>query len=204
MAKNEKECIMPKFFITNEQIKQEKIHIQGSDVNHIQKVLRAKIGDELEIGNTDTAENYIGEIEDFQKEEIVVKIKEKIQKQVEPQIKVTIYQGLPKADKMELIIQKSVELGVYDIVPVEMQRCVVKLTEKDKSKKQERWQKIAEVAAKQCGRDRIPFIRPIQNEQTIIQEMADYEAVLIAYEKEEKYTLKQEINKIKQLIEEKR
>lgn len=204
MAKNEKECIMPKFFITNEQIKQEKIHIQGSDVNHIQKVLRAKIGDELEIGNTDTAENYIGEIQDFQKEEIVVKIKEKIQKQVEPQIKVTIYQGLPKADKMELIIQKSVELGVYDIVPVEMKRCVVKLTEKDKSKKQERWQKIAEVAAKQCGRDRIPFIRPIQNEQTIIQEMADYEAVLIAYEKEEKYTLKQEINKIKQLIEEKR
>lgn len=195
---------MPKFFITNEQIKQEKIHIQGSDVNHIQKVLRAKIGDELEIGNTDTAENYIGEIQDFQKEEIVVKIKEKIQKQVEPQIKVTIYQGLPKADKMELIIQKSVELGVYDIVPVEMKRCVVKLTEKDKSKKQERWQKIAEVAAKQCGRDRIPFIRPIQNEQTIIQEMADYEAVLIAYEKEEKYTLKQEINKIKQLIEEKR
>lgn len=189
---------MPKFFITNQQIKQEKIHITGSDVNHIQKVLRAKIGNTLDIGNTDTEENYICEIENFQKDEIVCIIKQKIQKQTEPEIKVTVFQGLPKADKMELIIQKSVELGVYDIVPVEMKRSVVKLTEKDKSKKQERWQKIAEVAAKQCGRDRIPRIRPIQNNQTIIQEITNYQVVLVAYEKEENYTLRQEIERLKQ------
>lgn len=189
---------MPKFFITNQQIKQEKIHITGSDVNHIQKVLRAKIGNTLDIGNTDTEENYICEIENFQKDEIVCTIKQKIQKQTEPEIKVTVFQGLPKADKMELIIQKSVELGVYDIVPVEMKRSVVKLTEKDKSKKQERWQKIAEVAAKQCGRDRIPRIRPIQNHQTIIQEITNYQVVLVAYEKEENHTLRQEIERVKQ------
>lgn len=198
MAKKKKECMMPKFFITNQQIKQEKIHITGSDVNHIQKVLRAKIGDTLEIGNTDTEENYRCEIENFQKDEIVCHIKENIKKQTEPEIKVTVFQGLPKADKMELIIQKSVELGVYDIVPVEMKRSIVKLTEKDKRKKQERWQKIAEVAAKQCGRDRIPLIRPIQNAQTIIQEMENYHVVLIAYEKEDSHTLRQEIEKLKQ------
>ena len=150
---------MPKFFVKEEQIKKDEIIIIGQDVNHIKKVLRAKIGDEIQICNNQNGENFLCKIQNIENENITCKIKQKIQKQVESNIEVTIFQGLPKADKMEFIIQKAVELGVYDITPVEMKRCVVKLNEKDKSKKVERWQKISEVAAKQSGRDIIPHIK---------------------------------------------
>ena len=158
---------MPKFFVKEEQIQENQIIILGQDVNHIKKVLRAKIGDELQICNSQNGENFLCEIDNLEEEKIICQIKEKIQEQVESNIEVTIFQGLPKADKMEYIIQKSVELGVYDITPVEMKRCVVKLNEKDKSKKIERWQKISEVAAKQCGRDIIPQINNIINIKNI-------------------------------------
>ena len=98
---------------------------------------------------------------------------------------------------MEYIIQKSVELGVYDITPVEMQRCVVKLNDKDKIKKQERWQKISEVASKQSGRDIIPKINNIKNIKNIVNEVTNYDLFLIAYEKEKDNTLKNELSKIK-------
>ena len=98
---------------------------------------------------------------------------------------------------MEYIIQKSVELGVYDITPVEMKRCVVKLNEKDKSKKIERWQKISEVAAKQCGRDIIPQINNIINIKNICNLIQEYDMVLVAYENEEKNTLKEQLENIK-------
>lgn len=94
-------------------------------------------------------------------------------------------QGLPKADKMELIIQKSVELGVYDIIPIEMKRCVVKVNEKI-SKKTTKMAKISEVAAKQCGRNIIPKIKPILNLKNICNMLKEYDIVLLAYEKEEK------------------
>lgn len=98
---------------------------------------------------------------------------------------------------MEYIIQKSVELGVYDITPVEMKRCVVKLNEKDKSKKIERWQKISEVAAKQCGRDIIPQINNIINIKNTCNLIQEYDMVLVAYENEEKNTLKEQLENIK-------
>ena len=105
-------------------------------------------------------------------------------------------QGLPKADKMELIIQKSVELGVYDIIPIEMKRCVVKVNEKDKQKKLQRWQKISEVAAKQCGRNIIPKIKPILNLKNICNMLKEYDIVLLAYENEKNTTLKQVLKQI--------
>ena len=113
---------MPKFFVKEEQIQQDEIIIQGEDVNHIQNVLRAKINDEIHIGNSQNGENFLCVIEDIKKEYILCKIKYKIEQNVESNIEVTIFQGLPKADKMEYIIQKSVELGVYDIMPIEMKR----------------------------------------------------------------------------------
>ena len=97
---------------------------------------------------------------------------------------------------MELVIQKSVELGTFDITPVEMRRCVVKLKEKDKEKKLQRWQKISEVAAKQCGRNIIPKINKIENLKTICQNFKEYDIVLVAYEKEKSTTLKQELKTI--------
>lgn len=193
---------MPKFFVKEDQIKDNEIIILGQDVNHIKKVLRAKKGDELQICNSQNGENFLCEINDLENENIICKIKEKINKNVESNIEVTIFQGLPKSDKMEYIIQKSVELGVHDITPVEMKRCVVKLNEKDKIKKIERWQKISEGAAKQCGRNIIPTINNVINVKNICNQIPNYDIVLVAYEKENKNTLKNELEKLKNMVKE--
>ena len=192
---------MPKFFVKQEQINGDIIIIQGQDVNHIKKVLRAKIGDELQICNSQNGENFLCDIKEIENEKILCKIKQEIEEKVESNIEVTIFQGLPKADKMEYIIQKSVELGVYDITPVEMKRCVVKLNEKDKNKKELRWQKISEVAAKQCGRDIIPQINKIINIKNICELIKKYDIVLVAYENEKQNTLKEQLNLIKEKME---
>ena len=189
---------MPKFFVKQEQIKQDKIIIYGQDVNHIKKVLRAKLGDELKVCNIQNGENFLCNIEDIGIEEIICSVKQKVEEKIESNIEVTIFQGLPKADKMEYIIQKSVELGAYDITPVEMKRCVVKLDEKDKNKKILRWQKISEVAAKQCGRDIIPQINNVLNIKKLCDLILKYDIVLVAYENEKENTLKSQLKKIKE------
>ena len=189
---------MPKFFVTEEQVNDEKIKIIGQDVKHIKNVLRKKVGNELMICKTSTKKDYLSEIISIEENCIECKIKEQIENKVESNIKVSILQGLPKADKMELIIQKSVELGVYEITPIEMKRCVVKLNEKDKIKKIDRWQKISEVAAKQCGRNIIPNINQIINLKNVCNLFDKYDIVLVAYENENKNTLKNKLEKIKQ------
>lgn len=188
---------MPKFFVTTNQIEGNTIIIQNEDVNHIKNVLRAKIDDTIDICDCNTSKNYICKIEQIEEKNIYCHIIEEIESNVEPEIQVSVLQGLPKADKMELVIQKSVELGVYDITPIEMKRCVVKLNEKDKIKKIQRWQKIAEGAAKQSGRDRIPVVHPIVNVKTLCESIKEYDLVLVAYENEKVNTLKQELKKIK-------
>ncbi len=188
---------MPKFFVTTEQIRNEKITIIGKDVNHIKNVLRKKQEDEIIICNIDTAKDYLCEITKIEEEQITGRIIEELDSNSESNIEVTILQGLPKADKMELIIQKSVELGVYAITPVEMKRCVVKLNEKDKKKKIDRWQKIAEVASKQSGRNRIPKIDEIKTIKNICNLCQEYDIVIVAYEKEKENKLKQELEKLK-------
>ena len=116
---------------------------------------------------------------------------------MESKIEITIFQGLPKFDKMELIIQKSVELGVYKIIPVSMKRCVVKLQEKDKEKKQKRWNSISEVAAKQCGRNKIPLIDKVTKISEISNKIKEYDIFLIAYENEQDTSLRQILEKLK-------
>lgn len=167
-------------------------------MNHIKNVLRCQKGEHIEICNSETSKNYLCEINKIEKEEIECNILENLRSNVETDIKVTIFRGLPKADKMEYIIQKSVELGAYDITPVEMKRCIVKLNEKDKEKKIQRWQKIAEVAAKQCKRDIIPKINNITNVKLICNIIQNYDIILVAYEKEKERTLKSELKKIKE------
>ena len=112
---------------------------------------------------------------------------------------INILQGLPKADKMELIIQKCTELGVQEITPVNMERSIVKLNPKDETKKIQRWQKIAEVAAKQSGRDKITQINNIVKFKDIFNVLKDYDAFLVAYEKEKENTLKKELIKLKEV-----
>ena len=133
---------MPKFFVPEEQIKENELTIIGQDVRHIKNVLRKTIGDEVVVCNITKEKDYLCEIKEIQKELIICNIIKELEENVESKIEITIFQGLPKFDKMELIIQKSVELGVYKIIPVSMKRCVVKLQEKDKEKKQKRWNSI--------------------------------------------------------------
>lgn len=188
---------MPKFFVENNQIKNDTIYIKNQDVNHIKKVLRKNIEDEITICDENTKQDYLCKITNIEENEITCKIIKELETNVESNIEVSIFQGLPKADKMELIIQKSVELGVHDIMPIEMKRCVVKLKEKDKTKKIERWQKISEVAAKQCGRNYIPKINNIENIKEISEKIKDYDAVLVAYEEEKENTLNNELKLLK-------
>lgn len=190
---------MPRFFVRNEQVKEKTIEILGEDIKHIKNVLRKQIGDKLEICNQDTKKSYICEIEKLEDKSILTKIIEELKKD-DNKISVDIYQGLPKADKMELIIQKSVELGVNAIIPVAMKRCVVKITSKDEIKKITRWQKIAESAAKQSGRNTIPEIKNIINIEKVNQLIKEYDSVIVAYENEKENTIKHELLKLKEKV----
>lgn len=190
---------MPKFFIKNNQVKGEYIDITGDDVNHIKNVLRLKIDDCIQVCNSDTENNYKAQIVSVEKSNIKCSIIEKLNSTVESNVYIHILQGLPKADKMELIIQKCTELGVQEITPVNMERSIVKLNPKDETKKIQRWQKIAEVAAKQSGRDKITQINNIVKFKDIFNALKDYDAFLVAYEKEKENTLKKELIKLKEV-----
>ena len=187
---------MPKFFVNQNQIDSNNIYIKGQDVKHLKTVLRCKINEEIEICNKETQINYKCTIKELTEEYIKCEIKNKIDQISEPKTKITIFQGLPKADKMELIIQKSVELGVYEIIPVDMERCIVKLTPKDEIKKIQRWQKIAEVAAKQSGRNIVPNVSNVKKISEICNLVDKYDILLVAYENEKENKLKTEIKKI--------
>lgn len=187
---------MPRFFVKTEQIKDKEISIIGNDVKHIKNVLRKQLGDLLEICNHETGDTYNCEIIKINEQEIINKIIEK-KENLEDKVKIDIYQGIPKADKMELIIQKSVELGANAIIPVEMKRCVVKLDAKTESKKIERWQKIAESAAKQSGRNTVPEIHKLVKIEDIAKLKDKYDSIIICYENEKNNYLKNELLKIK-------
>lgn len=191
---------MPKFFINNENILSDnRIFIEGNDYNHIKNVLRKSINDELNICNSENSKNYLCKIIDINDKQVILHIENEIESNSESNINITIFQGLPKAEKMELIIQKATELGVTTIVPTIMKRCVVKVEEKDKQKKVVRWQKIAEVAAKQSGRDKITQIEEFKNIKNICEKIKDYDAVLLAYENEKNNSIKREIQLLKEM-----
>ena len=193
---------MSKFFVKNEQINGNIIKIKGLDVNHIKNVLRKKVEEEIIICNSENQKNYLCEIKKIEKEEIECEIQKELEKN-KSNIEITIIQGMPKKDKMDLIIQKSVELGAFSIQPVEMERCIVKYNEKDKEKKRERWQKIAEVAAKQCGTNFIPKVNKIIKLKDACKILEKYDIVILAYEREEKTKLKQVLKNIKEKYKEK-
>lgn len=188
---------MRKFFVETDQISEDKIEITGEDVNHIRNVLRLEIGEKIKIGDKENGLNYVCEISDISKDMVVCEILEKLEGESESNIDLTVFQGLPKADKMELIIQKGTELGVNAFIPVIFKRTVVKFDEKDKLKKLARWQKIAEVAAKQSMRDSIPEIKNIENIKNLCNLISNYDIVLVAYENESKNKLKNELENLK-------
>lgn len=191
---------MQKFFVNTNQIDIENntIKIEGEDVKHIKNVLRCTVGEKIEIcEKTEKPSKYVCEIEGFEQNEVRCSIVNKIEDNNESNIKIHIFQGLPKAEKMELIIQKCTELGVCEFIPTQMNRCVVKISGKDQEKKISRWQKIAEVASKQCGRDVIPHIRNIMSIKEVASEINNYDMFLLAYENENETFLKDIIRNIK-------
>ncbi len=190
---------MPKFFVENSQINENNIEIINDDVKHIKKVLRKNIGDTLEICNKNTGDNFLCKIEEFNNEKIICNIDKIIENKAENNIYINIFQGLPKLDKMEYIIQKSVELGVSEITPLNMKRCVVKIDAKDENKKIQRWNKISEVAAKQCGRNIIPKVNNIAKIKEIKNLCNDYDIILVAYEEEKENKLKKVLQELKNI-----
>ena len=188
---------MYKFFVEQEQVNNEKIKIIGQDVNHIKNVLRLEIGKNIIICEKETAKSYNCIIKQIEKEFILCEKLEEIFETTEANTYIHIFQGLPKADKLEFIIEKCTEIGVKELTPVIMKRTIVKLDEKDKDKKINRWKKIAEVAAKQSGRDKILKVNNIINFKNIFENLQEYDIVLVAYENERYNNLKNVLKNIK-------
>lgn len=177
---------MYQFFVEPDQINvnDKSVIITGPDINHIKNVLRMRVGEEISVSNGQDGCEYRCGIIGFTEESVLCELRFVKEDGVELPVKVTLYQGLPKGDKMELIIQKAVELGVYEIVPVASKRCVVKLDERKAEAKVARWQSIAEAAAKQSKRAIVPQIRPVTSFAQAAEEAAEKDVRLIPYELE--------------------
>ena len=169
------------FFAQHENIHDTYIDITGDDVNHVKNVLRMKTGDELLISSGSNVDYYC-HISEMTDDNIRAEIDSIDEEGRELGIKVWLFQGLPKGDKMELIIQKAVELGVHEVIPVATRRAVVKLDRKKEESKLKRWNTIAESAAKQSGRMMIPQVHSVLTMKEAFAYAKGFEVNLIPYE----------------------
>lgn len=172
---------MEQFFVDPSSINGHEIIIEGKDVNHIKNVLRKRIGDEISVSDG-SAKEYRCRIEEIGNDVIRCALEFVKESDTELPVRVHLYQGLPKGDKLETIIQKCVELGVYDVTPVECKRSVAKIDPKKVSKKVERYNAISEAAAKQSKRRMIPRVKEPLSFSDAIKEATDFELKLIPYE----------------------
>lgn len=177
---------MHRFFVP--QLYNESMRIEGVDARHISKVLRMQLGDKLQIVSDDGV-SAVAEIAAIDGDGVDVRCLEKLAESHEPRVRLILAQGLAKGEKMEFIIQKAVEMGAYSVVPVAMEHSVVRLDGAKADKKVERWQKIAESAAKQSKRDLIP---QVQSVQSLKEALANNPCTtkIIAYECEDRLSLK--------------
>ena len=169
------------FFVQPSDVLEDKILIEGSDVNHIKNVLRMKEGEDLLISDG-CGTDYTCKINSIENDLVTLDIIEKGGSSTEPKAKFYLFQGLPKSDKLEHVIQKSVELGVYEIIPVETSRTIVKYDAKKLKSKNERWNKIAEGAAKQSHRGIIPLVKDVMNFKEALEYAKELDCILIPYE----------------------
>lgn len=172
------------FFVEPDQIHDTSVIITGEDVNHIKNVLRLKTGDEISISNGVDGRDYRCGITQVTDTEVLCTLRFIKEDGVELASKVYLFQGLPKGDKMELVIQKMVELGVHEIIPVAMKRCVVKLDDKKAKSRIARWQGISEAAAKQSRRGVVPRIRNVMSFREALEYARDMDVKLVPYEME--------------------
>lgn len=170
------------FFVTPEQIGEKEIVIEGGDVNHIRNVLRMGPGEQITVSSGENAKEYRCEIARVENEFVTAKIMWAQDADTELPSRIILFQGLPKGDKMELIIQKAVELGVYEIVPMATKRAVVKLDKKKEEAKRKRWNAISESAAKQSKRMCVPGVLPVMTFEEAVEYAGSCDRKLIPYE----------------------
>ena len=185
---------MYRFFIDSEQLDNDLISITGDDYNHIKNVLRMKIGEKVLLsdgGDKEYEASIVGFYDDGDRTNkgashiqpaVILKVTDVFGSSRELPSKITLFQGYPKGDKMEQVVQKAVELGAYEIVPVMMNRCVVRLDEKKAARKTERLNSIAEGAAKQSKRGIIPKVREVMSMKQALEYASSLEYVIIPYE----------------------
>jgi len=185
---------MHKFFVSKDNIVENKCTIEGDDVKHIYKVLRLKEGEKISINNCEGKE-YIGKLIDINKKEVIIDILEEVELNNESNIKVHLFQGMPKSTKMDLIAQKNTELGIMSITPIITERVIVK--NDSEFKKVDRWNRIALEACKQSKRSLIPTINtPIEFKELLIK-IKDMDLIVVPYENKEGYGIKKLINDVR-------
>ena len=175
---------MYQFFVEDDQIGEESIRVTGSDVNHMKNVLRMKFGERVRISNQ-SGRDFLCSVESLCDDEVILHIEEKDIPGTELPAKIYLFQGIPKGERMETVIEKAVELGVHEIIPVAMKYCVVKLDEKKAEKKVARWQEIARSAAKQSKRSIIPRIHSLMNFREAAAYAQECDRRLVPYENED-------------------
>ncbi|WHE07910.1 16S rRNA (uracil(1498)-N(3))-methyltransferase [Thermoanaerobacterium thermosaccharolyticum] len=184
---------MRKFFVKNEDIKDGIARINGDDAHHIISVLRFKIGTKLIISNGKN--QYVVSVIDIENSSVILKIIEEYNQVVESPVNITLYQGLPKSDKMDLIIQKCTEIGIKKIVPVETEFSTIKIKEKNIYNKISRWKKISLEASKQSGRSIVPDVLMPVGFKDALESLNEFDLCLIPYEKETNMRLKDVLKK---------
>lgn len=185
---------MPKFFLSDCKFEiSDTIEITGADAHHMSKTLRMKAGDSVTVTGSDSVD-YHCIIESFGVDSVILRVEAKSVSDAENSVRVSLFQALVKGDKMETVIQKSVELGVWDIYPVSAERSVVKLDTKGEAKKLERWNKIALEASKQCGRGIIPTVHNVITFKECADRLSLLESRFMCYELAEGRTVKDVIS----------
>lgn len=185
---------MHKFFVNKENISEDKITITGDDVKHIGKVLRLRTGDIISISNGEGLE-FTSIIDSIDKKEVLCTVKETLENKTESKLNITLFQGLPKSQKMDLIVQKGVEIGINRINPVITKRVVVKTEKKDISNKIERWNKIALEASKQSGRGKLLKVENPIDFKKAADSLEDFDLIIVPYENKEDIGLKNVLSK---------
>lgn len=188
---------MYQFFVDPVQINipDRRVMIRGEDVNHIRNVLRMRVGEEIAVRSGQDCREYRCAVLSIDGDEVLCELRFIKEDQVELPAQIYLFQGLPKADKMEFIVQKAVELGVHQVIPVAASRCVVKLDDKKAAAKRTRWQGIARAAAKQSKRAIIPEVTEVSSFSDAVREASMMDVALIPYE------LAEDMSRTKEIME---
>ncbi|NMM61950.1 16S rRNA (uracil(1498)-N(3))-methyltransferase [Clostridium sp. P21] len=185
---------MHKFFVNKANIDNDRAFIDGDDVKHIYKVLRLQVGDNVNINNCE-GEEFLGEIDEINKKQVIVKIIKQLPLNNESNIEIYLFQGLPKSSKMDLIVQKATELGVKEVTPIVTERVVVK-SELGEFKKVDRWCRIALEACKQSKRSLVPKINTPIGFNNLLEFLKQIDLIIVPYENAEGYGIKKVVENI--------